>query len=164
MSKIRLRFGRFFDFADPDSTPLLVEDVAWSLARENRYSNCSIHELKVGQHAVIGSWLPFVPDRYRLGILHHDDHEAVMRDICSPLKKMLPDYQELEKVIQTSILRGLGVEPAPADLIHDVDTYLLEAEMEQVWDENMPFGFDIWSTERARAEFLLRHRELISNQ
>lgn len=163
MSKIRLRFGRQFDFANPDSTPLLVEDVAWALSRENRYSNQSIHELLVAQHAVVGSYLPFVPDRYRLGILHHDDHEAVMRDIASPLKKMLPDYLALEKIIQTSILRGLGVEPAPADLIRDVDAYLLEAEVEQVWNEDMPFGIDIWTSERARAEFLLRHRELITN-
>jgi hypothetical protein len=86
-----------------------------------------------------------------------------MRDIASPLKKMLPDYLALEEIIQTSILRGLGVEPAPADLIRDVDAYLLEAEVEQVWNEDMPFGIDIWGTERARAEFLLRHRELITN-
>lgn len=163
MHTIRLRFGRRFDYTNPDTTPLMVEDVAWALARENRFSNMTVHALPVAQHAVVGSWLPFVPDKYRLGILHHDDHEAVMRDIASPLKKMLPDYLALEKIVQASILRGLNVEPAPEDLIRDVDAYLLEAEMEKVWDDGIYFGMDTWDFERARAEFLLRHRQLITN-
>lgn len=147
MSRIRIRGGRWFDFLNPDSTPLTVDDIAWGLAHEFRYSNQGYEMLTVAQHSYMAAFLKFVPPEYQRGMLFHDASEAVMKDLASPLKKLLPDYQEMESRIQASILKSLNVRPAPESLIAEVDHYLLEEEMAVVFSEDL--GERIWSSMRS---------------
>jgi hypothetical protein len=157
MSRIKLKSGRLFDFARPDATPLQIEDIAWALARERRYSNQSPLAITVAQHSCDAVMLDFVQKHSRevqRGILLHDASEAVMRDIAAPLKALLPDYRALEKKIQASILRGLGVTPAPPSLIERVDAELREWEMGRLWDPSPCHLYQIWGEDRARSEFL----------
>lgn len=134
MSQIRLRNGRQFDFANPETTPLSIDDIAWGLSREFRYSNQSEVCLSVAEHSVLSSRMPFVPNEFRLGILLHDASEAVMRDIASPLKDLLPDYRMLEYRVQSSIYQSFGIAAPPLELIHQVDDVMREHEMSYVFD------------------------------
>lgn len=148
MSRIRIRGGRWFDFLNPDSTPLTIDDIAWGLAHEFRYSNQGYEMLTVAQHSCMASGLRFVPPEYKRGMLFHDASEAVLHDLASPLKKLLPDYQEIESRIQESILKSLGVRPAPESLIAEADQCLLEEEMAVVFSDDL--GQDrIWSSMRS---------------
>lgn len=163
MNEIRLRNGRVFNFAKPETTPLSVDDIAWGLSHEFRYSNQSHHLITVAQHCVCASQEQSVPAEYRMGILFHDASEAVMRDLAAPLKRMLPDYQEVEKRVQESILRSLGIEPAPHELIKEVDEKRVVWEMSWIFNPDARPGqnqLDLWSSSRARSEFLSRYWKL----
>lgn len=139
MTQIRLRGGRQFDFARPETTPLTIDDIAWGLSRELRYSNQSHHGLSVAEHCIRGAGLPFVPDEFKLGILLHDASEAVMRDIASPLKDLLPDYRMVEYRVQGSIYKSFGIKAPPLELIHQVDDAMREWEMDFLFDEDAEY-------------------------
>jgi hypothetical protein len=163
MFEIRLRNGRIFNFAKPETTPLCVDDIAWGLSHEYRYSNQSHHLITVAQHSVCASQETTIPQEYRMGILFHDASEAVMRDLSSPLKKMLPDYRELETKVQAAILNGLGIEPAPEELIKEVDEKRVTWEMGWIFNPDVKPGVnqvELWSPSRARSEFLSRYWKL----
>jgi uncharacterized protein len=162
MNKIQIRGGKWFDFANPESTPLSVDDVAWGLSHEFRYSNQAFHQLTVAQHSVWTSLLTIVPKEFRLGLLFHDASEAVMKDLASPLKALLPQYRDLEKRVQSAILKALDISPAPIELVNAVDEAALEIEMKMVFDPRADW-FEIWSPIKARAEFLKRYSELRAN-
>ena len=139
MSQIRLRNGRQFDFANPETTPLSIDDIAWGLSRELRYSNQSHHPLTVAEHCIRGAALPFVPSEYKLGILLHDASEAVMRDIAAPLKDLLPDYRMIEYRVQGSIYESFGIKAPPLELIHQVDDAMREWEMDFIFDDGADY-------------------------
>ena len=152
MSQIRLRNGRQFDFSCPESTPLSIDDIAWGLSREFRYSNQSEVCLSVAEHSVLSSRMPFVPNEFRLGILLHDASECVMRDIASPLKDLLPDYRMMEYRVQSSIYQSFGIAAPPLELIHQVDDVMREHEMSYVFDSMRPY--EPWGQMESYMKFL----------
>lgn len=159
MSRIRLRSGREFDFLNPDSTRLTLYDIAQGLAWEFRYSNQTYLPMTVAQHSVMACDHPLVPNEYRLGMLFHDASEAVMRDISAPLKALLPDYREIEERVQESILRNLAINPAPKELIKQVDEQLRIWEDRNLWN-NHPCDQTVWSMDKAHDAFMRRYYEV----
>jgi len=156
VSKIRLHSGREFDFTDPDSTPLSIHDIAYALAREYRYSNQTHWLMTVAQHSVDAANHYLVPDEHRLGMLLHDASESVMRDISAPLKALLPDYRAIEERVQSSILQGLGIDPAPKELIRQVDEDCRQLEVSSLWDsQNTEVEKLIWNSSQAEFQFLI---------
>lgn len=64
-----------------------------------------------------------VPDQFKLEALLHDAAEAYCKDIPSPLKQLLPDYQFIEQTVDITIRLkfqlplNMSVEVKQADLI-----------------------------------------------
>lgn len=73
-------------WATRDSLPPVLE-IAHSLSIINRFTGWTIYPYSVAQHAVLTSYL--VEPTFALQALHHDDHECVVGDISSPMKREL---------------------------------------------------------------------------
>lgn len=121
---IQLSSGRYFDFTDPQ--PLTIEEVAHALANLCRFTGHPERFYSVAQHSVLVAKL--LPPRLQLQGLLHDAVEAVMGDMASPLKMLLPEYKALEHKVEAVILQGFGL-PAKLDpLVKHADLVALRTE------------------------------------
>lgn len=107
--------GTYFDFEQPQRSEIDVEMIAHALSNLCRFTGHSRHFYSVAQHAVLVSWL--TPPKFAYQGLHHDDAEAFVGDMASPLKKMLPGYKEVEQRVEAEVFRRMGL---PAKLAPDV--------------------------------------------
>lgn len=127
----------------------------------------------MAQHSVLASLL--VPQEMALYALLHDGSEAYLRDIATPLKILLPDYQVIEKRVQDVILRAFGLAPMPtevADTVKEVDARLFATERNQLMPHDgrcapgteslVPYDFKIkpMAEHDAFQYFLERFREI----
>lgn len=122
--------GAFFDFQDPEGTirGVPLNDIAWALSNIPRFGG---HAFKwsVLQHSLLVSYLCPLP--LKLAGLVHDAHEALVGDIQTPLKQLLPDYKVLEDKVQAALLRRLNVplEDVKAVKPYDLRALYLETRM-----------------------------------
>lgn len=96
MSKIELRSGKYWDYINPKEEDVDVENIAYSLSKEPRFSNQLDADWSVLQHVLlVRALLELVGESKELQYegLHHDNPEAYFRDLPSPLKTLLKDYR-----------------------------------------------------------------------
>jgi hypothetical protein len=121
---ILLASGRYFDFTAP--TPITINEVSHGLSNICRFTGHSSEFYSVAQHSVLVSYL--VPPKLAMWGLLHDAAEAVMGDMSSPLKKLLPQYKELENRVEEVILRGFGLHGTKPPEIKHADLVALRTE------------------------------------
>ncbi len=170
---ILLASGRYFSFADPESTPISVEDIAHALSHLCRFTGHCRGFYSVAQHAVLVSHL--VPPELAFAALHHDDVEAVMGDMSSPLKRLMPEYKALEHRIEAAILAQFGLPGAMPPEVKHADLVALRTEQRDL----MHIAGGLWPSlqgiepsdqhrlqpmepEAARRAYLNRHHELLA--
>lgn len=107
----RLPNGKFIDLVEPDPAAFDIESIAFALAGENRFANGIPFRYTVAEHSVNVS---VILGNNRLGLigLLHDAAEVVIRDIPSPVKKLVDwvsrgALSKLERRILEAIYRGL---------------------------------------------------------
>ncbi|MDA8522017.1 hypothetical protein [Acidovorax sp. NCPPB 4044] len=169
---ILLASGRYFNFERPEETPISVEDVAHALSKLCRFTGHCRGFYSVAQHAVLVSYL--VPPEHAFHALHHDDVEAVMGDMSSPLKRLLPEYKALEHRVEAAILAQFGLPAAmPAEVKH-ADLVALRTEqrdlmhiaggrwpsLDGIEPSNM-HTLEPMEPEMARRAYLARHFQLL---
>lgn len=142
MSKIVTRSGVAFDLVHPRAKDVLLEDIAWALARIPRFTGhttCT-PALSVAHHSL--QMLQHFPEERcstesRLAALLHDAHEAYIGDIATPIAQALGEEVHaaigtLKERVQRAIHLRVGLEwPNPPQLqqwIHDADRKCFEAE------------------------------------
>jgi hypothetical protein len=184
---IRTHSGLKFHPRFIESLEVRVEDIAYQLARVNRYNGCLDTDVySVAQHSIIVHDLvlarfernlkqlgvppsPFVHSLLALQALFHDASEAYMPDLPSPYKELVPDYVDLENKIQEEILRQLDIDGPISPLVKQVDKEVRATEMRslQKWDEPHPApGSDLdfyilpMSSKEAEAKFLERYEAI----
>lgn len=119
---------------EPRKEDILAEDIAHSLSMMTRanghfpeFYSVGQHSLQCAKEAAARGW----PDRLVLACLLHDGSEAYLSDITRPVKKNMPAYREIEKVLQDAIYeKFLGSVPTPEEekKISDVDDACLYDE------------------------------------
>lgn len=128
---ILLSTGRYFDYTNPG--PLTVEEVAHALSKICRFTGHCRQFYSVAQHSVVVSRL--VPQHLRKQALFHDAVEAVVGDMVSPLKRMIPEYKALEKRCEAAILTGFGL-PAQLDpAVKHADRVALRTEQRDLMNK-----------------------------
>lgn len=170
MSWILTASGQHFDYLDPRPEDIHILDIAQGLACECRYNGHTRAFYSVAQHAWLASQV--VPRERALEALLHDATEAYCKDIPRPLKKLLPDYQEIEARVDGAIRARFGLPPAMSAAVKHADLILLATERRDLmpadatpWAildgiEPLPRKIIAVQPSRAQALFIKRYVEL----
>jgi 5'-deoxynucleotidase YfbR-like HD superfamily hydrolase len=114
-----------------------MSDIATGLSRENRFAGQTTRDregYKVAMHSLLVAALVRQefgrPDLVGQALLH-DATEAYMKDIPSPLKRLIPKYKEIESVLLGTILRKFGQADDLNPVVHEADwmAYCIEREV-----------------------------------
>ena len=127
-SRIQLASGAMFDLLNPDPSVITIDVIAHALSRLCRFTgHVSTAHYSVAEHSVRVSWL--VPDHDAREGLLHDAAEAFVGDVAAPLKRLLPDYQAIEKRVELAVAERFGLlYPWPLSVKEaDIDMLRLEA-------------------------------------
>ena len=161
---IRLNNGEDHHFGKP-FTPDIIS-IAKALSHINRF-NGHVGQYSVAQHCVLVALE--LPKDLRLSGLLHDAPEAYIGDVTSPLKKLLPDYQELENYYHRVIDSHFGVF-TQHQAVYEVDLRMLMTEVKtfglgaEGFPDVKPYDFEIvrQSPDVARDMFLTVYYSLIN--
>ena len=131
---IRTFTGRYVNLKDPQQESIMPFDIAIGLARQCRFGGHTKKFYSVAQHS---DWCRQTcelqyPDDASLAfkVLLHDAHEYILSDIPTPLKALMPEYDNIAEKLQETIHRRFGVIVTPREqaIIKDIDKRALEWE------------------------------------
>lgn len=104
---IRTYTGRHFCYEGISPEMIDINDIAQALSNICRFCGQLDNFYSVAQHSVLVSYL--VPKELALEALLHDASEAYCQDIPAPLKALLPDYRDIERLVDMSIRCKFGL-------------------------------------------------------
>lgn len=168
---IQLASGDYFNFLEPHTTPLAINDIAMGLSRICRYTghlkSADVDLYSVAQHCVLASEYgegdPFEN-------LMHDRAESVIGDVSSPLKQLLNDYKVIEDRVEAVTARQYGLPHPMSDTCKAIDLRMLATEKRDMMPEDddadtwkiikgvepLPFEIKPWSRAESYHRFLHR--------
>lgn len=127
--------GRYIDYDDPRPEQISLDDIAHGLAYSCRFGGHTSRFYSVAEHAILVSSLVLEarPDDYVTAIhaLHHDDHEAYLGDLPTPLKNHFGGaYDSLRDKVDEAIFDALGLPTKGLSTlaIHRADAEALRVE------------------------------------
>ena len=134
---------KHFTVMEPKMEDIDINDIAHALSRMTRANGHFSQFYSVGQHS--GSCAYEAAEREYssrviLACLLHDGSEAYMADVTRPLKKHMPEYRQVEDVLQNMIFeKFLGMLPTEEELaqVKAVDDALLFHEFKCFMNEEL---------------------------
>ena len=119
-----------FNYAKPTVGSICIEDISRALSHDCRFAGHLPYFYSVAQH----SWLlsQIVPPEFALEALLHDASEAYCRDIPSPLKHLLPDYQRIERAVDSVIRERFSLPAVMSEAVHYYDLVMLATERREL--------------------------------
>ena len=151
---ILLGSGTYFDFDNPEGSELTIEDVAYGLAFQSRFTGQCVSRrtgkrvyYSVAQHCIIMAG--YAEAGHKMAALMHEVGEATCNDMSSPLKSKCPDYKAIEKRCEAAGLSRFGISmPVPAYIKH-LDLRMLATEQRDL----MPSNGETWEMVGGRQPF-----------
>jgi uncharacterized protein len=157
---ILIHSGILFDVFEPKAENIRIVDIAHALSNLCRYGGHSPRFYSVAQHCVICSHQEGTPIE-KLEFLLHDASEAYMVDLPRPIKRNIEQYRTIEDNLLKVIFEHFGLTFPLTDKVHQVDNDVLAFEYDNFYT-NPNSEFEFWSPEKAKAEFLARFEDLMS--
>lgn len=125
--------GVILDFTQDNIGNVDATNLLESLAREHRFQGQMPWTVLQHQRACGLAAEQLSNDKaFQARVKTHDLHEAVMRDIPSPVKAALGDvYQDLEDTVQLKLEQAMGITASRAyeELLKDIDRTMLFMEV-----------------------------------
>lgn len=118
--------GHYFNFMDPQNSEITITDIAHGLSNICRFNGHVKSFYSVAQHSVAVSLL--VPAEYALVGLLHDATEAYIGDVTRPLKRMIPGYTRIERLVEKAIFDRFGLELPLPQCVKEADVIMLRTE------------------------------------
>lgn len=157
---------------DPKEQSIKILDIAHALSNLCRFIGQCDRFYSVAQHSIHTSLMVQTDDpKIELMALLHDASEAYIGDVSSPLKQLLPEYQEIEKNIQSAIMSKFGLPSELPEQIKEVDLRMLATEKRDLFqndhhvtlDHLNPYEFKIipMSSEKSAGIFIKYFDHLI---
>lgn len=142
---ILLGSGTYFDFQNPEASQLTIEDVAYSLAFQSRFTGQCVEQTSgkrcyyaIAQHCIHMAHHAEPP--HKLAALMHEVGEATCGDLNAPLKAICPDYKRVEKRCEAAGLKRFGVSVSDPAYIKHLDMRMLATERRDL----MPWRGEEW--------------------
>ncbi len=164
--------GIRFDFLMPGASVFTTTDIAHALSHICRFTGHTRDFYSVAQHSVLVSTI--VPPAFALAGLLHDASRAFIGDLARPLKQLLPEYQAVERHVQSAVFERFGLPATVPAAVQDADLVMLATERRDLlqssegWEwtsiadiEPLPWRIRPEPPLVARRQFLDRYRELI---
>lgn len=171
---IQLASGQYFNFLEPDSTPVSMADIANALSKINRFNghNTDSHGYSVAQHCVVGS--RHIAPAFAFEFLMHDAPESVIGDVTTPLKQLCPDYKGIEHGVERSFANQYLLPREMSPEVKECDTRMAATEKRDLMPPDMPGSeweflrnvapydekINIWTADYAALKFQERFNEL----
>jgi hypothetical protein len=181
MAYIQLISGIRFNIEDPEEDTIRIQDIAHALGNICRFGGHAKKFYSVAQHCVYASYM--TPGPHQMAALLHDATEAYLGDVVRPLKRLLPDYERLEKNLAARIAHnfGLPIDAFEHEHVKHVDNMLQAYEAKEVCTNpslvlsdlelfpdtgirDFDPNFSFWEPAMARDRFLWRFHSIISEQ
>lgn len=170
---ILMSSGGYFDYDNPENSPVMIEDIARGLANTCRFGGQCPQFYSVAEHSVLMARHLFAAHGSSIAYnaLMHDAAEALIGDIPKPMKEILPDYQALERRVELFLSTAFQYPRKKGEIVAEWDIRMLAAEQIQVmgnsheWHHTYgrspaPVKIEFWSPERACVEFLMTYERL----
>ncbi|WP_447876854.1 HD family hydrolase [Serratia fonticola] len=123
---IRTHSGRHFCYEGISPDMIDISDIAQALSNICRFGGHLDNFYSVAQHSVLVSRL--VPRAMALEALLHDGSEAYCQDIPAPLKALLPDYRDIERLVDIAIRCKFELPLEHSSLVKHCDLVMLATE------------------------------------
>ncbi len=169
---ILLGSGTYFDFDNPEAAELTIEDVAYSLSFQSRFTGHCVSRrtgkrvyYPTSQHCVVMAG--HAKPGHKMAALMHEVGEVTCGDMNAPLKSQCPDYKRIEKRCERAGLSAFGIVMLDPAYIKHLDLRMLATEQRDLmptrgekWgmiDGIQPFDPEIfpWQDPRGAAEAFL---------
>lgn len=131
--------GKYVNLLYPDPATLDPMDIAHALSNVCRFAGHTRVFYSVAQHAVLTSYL--VPPEHAWEALHHDDTEAYLGDVTTPLKQLLPDYRAIENNFNLAVRTRFNLSPAMDDEVRLADLRALAIECVELFPLEDPTNY-----------------------
>jgi hypothetical protein len=149
---IMLGDGSYFDYTDPESSQMTIEDFAYGLAYTCRFRGQTRARLEgnrrvfysVAEHCVRGARWVFenTGDReLAYDFLMHEGGEPTCGDDPGPMKLLCPDKKALEKRCEAAAHKRFGVTMRNPAYIKEIDLRMLATEQRDLMPQS---GGDKW--------------------
>lgn len=129
--------GTKFYPMDPRPEDIHLEDIAYGLSNTVRFGGQTDRFLSVAEHSILVAYKVIEGGIHDYNVvlwaLLHDAAEAYIGDMPRPLKRMIPEFETIERGIITAIARRFDLSPAMPDIVKAIDRDICAAEAKQAW-------------------------------
>lgn len=129
---IRTYSGARFHVPHPAAGDIWLADIVHGLSIAPRWGGQSKYRYPVLAHSIYVAEM--LPDPYKFDGLMHDASEAFLCDVPSPMKRLLPQYKELEHGIMVAIAEKFHFSWPPPELVKVADAVALYDERVALFD------------------------------
>ena len=132
--------GPLFDFKDPTTDMVRIEDIARGLSNSAHFGGQTEQYFSIAQHCLLVYEL--IPDEHKesytfgMAALLHDASEAYTGDMVKPLKNMLPEFKKIEDRIMEVIFEKYDLPLRTLKLIKDYDMTAQKIEYQYLFGRN----------------------------